>query len=335
MDSPTAESLNGVPSLAHLKNREGVVWKDFRRELKPDFTAVLLNVSFSWTMIGLGVLVFVALNGLKTPPWVPYALVPLAALWFAFWIQSYAAHFHESAHYNFAPGRLNDFLSRIFLTPFSGLDVKSYRVSHWRHHRFLGDLKDTEISYYEALTPSRIAEGFSGFYLLRSALRYLSNYRRIQKESASSRPESPPKGFSFFLPLLYALVVHALILVALFSWVSLAAALAWGCGYFLLGSFLAILRQTLEHRSLKADPKADFRTVPHGPVNRLFGVDLLSRNFGGAGFNRHLLHHWDPTISYTRFDQVEAFLLDTEIREQLERRRTTYWKAFREMFQWR
>ena len=33
----------------------------------------------------------------------------------------------------------------------------------------------------------------------------------------------------------------------------------------------------------------------------------FSRYFGGAGFNRHLLHHLDPSISYTRFDEFERF----------------------------
>jgi len=332
MDPYPKENLNGVPNLTVLKNRDGLVWKDFRRQLKPNFSVVIANILLSWSMIALAVLAFVALNAL--PTWVAYAFIPLGGLWYAFWVQSYSSHFHEAAHYNFAPRHLNDPLARIFLTPFIGLDVKSYRVSHWQHHRFLGDPRDTEISYHEPLTLTRILEGFSGLYLVRSLARYLWNYRRINQPVASARPETS-KPFSFFGPVAYALVVQSLILFLLFRFVSLPAAIAWAFGFFLVGSFLSILRQTLEHRSLDAPGGVDFKKVAHGAVNRLFGVDLLSKNFGGAGFNRHLLHHWDPTISYTRFDELEAFLLQSELHDELERQRTTYWKTFREMFRWR
>lgn len=325
------ERLNGVPNLLVLENPDGLVWKDFRRQLKPNFGVVVANICFSWSMIGLGVLGFAALNSLRIS-WLPYAFIPFGGLWFAFWIQSYSAHFHESAHFNFAPRHLNDSLSRIFLTPFIGLDVKSYRISHWQHHKFLGDPRDTEISYHEPLTLQRILEGFSGIYLLRSLARYLRNYRRLSPMPGSSGEETPKA--SFFWPIVYALCVQSAIVFLLFLFISPAAALAWATGLLLFGSFLSILRQTLEHRSLEAPDGVDFKSVPHGAVNRLFGCDLLSRNFGGAGFNRHLLHHWDPNISYTCFDDLESFLLETAVRDEIERQRTTYWKTFREMFRW-
>ena len=332
MDNYPKESLNGVPNLAVLRNRDDLAWKDFRRQLKPNYAVVVANILLAWSMITLAVLGFTALNALHVY-WLAYAFIPIGGLWYAFWIQAYTAHFHESAHFNFAPRHLNDLLSRIFLTPFMGLDVKSYRISHWQHHRFLGDPRDTEVSYHEPLTPKRILEGFSGLYLLRSLARYLWNYRRINQRPAAPRPEEF-QALHFFGPITYAFVVQALILFLLFRFISLPAALAWGCGFFLFGSFLSILRQTLEHRSLEAPDGVDFKKVSHGAVNRLFGTDLFSRSFGGAGFNRHLLHHWDPTISYTCFDDLEAFLLETEAHDEVERQRTTYWKTFKEMFRW-
>jgi hypothetical protein len=64
--------------------------------------------------------------------------------------------------------------------------------------------------------------------------------------------------------------------------------------------------------------------VPHGPVNRLFGNGALSRTFGNAGYNRHLLHHWDPAVSYTRFDEMESFLMSTELAKVINGARATY-----------
>jgi hypothetical protein len=51
---------------------------------------------------------------------------------------------------------------------------------------------------------------------------------------------------------------------------------------------------------------------------------------GAAGFNRHLLHHWDPAVSYTQFDAMEKFMMQTQYRAMIEARRTTYWKALRD-----
>src|SRR5262249_24697904 len=122
MDPYLNDSLNGVPNIIALTNPDGLAWKDFCRRLKTNFGVVIPNIVFSWSMIALAVLGFAALNLLHVS-WQPYAFIPIGGLWFAFWIQSYSSHFHESAHFNFAPRPLNDSLSRIFLTPFIGLDV--------------------------------------------------------------------------------------------------------------------------------------------------------------------------------------------------------------------
>ena len=67
------------------------------------------------------------------------------------------------------------------------------------------------------------------------------------------------------------------------------------------------LRQTLEHRNNhKKYQKSQLCPKDYG-VNQIFGNNFFSRYFGGAGFNRHLLHHLDPSISSTRFDEFEEF----------------------------
>jgi hypothetical protein len=120
-------------------------------------------------------------------------------------------------------------------------------------------------------------------------------------------------------------VVAAALACGLYS-----TALAWCVAVIVIYPFCNTMRQLLEHRALDAPPDADFTRVAHGPVNRLFGSDPLSRTFGAAGFNRHLLHHWHPAASYTRFDDLEAFLMATPLRPALDAARTTYpatWRA--------
>jgi hypothetical protein len=61
----------------------------------------------------------------------------------------------------------------------------------------------------------------------------------------------------------------------------------------------------------------------------LRGTDWLSVVIGSAGFNRHLLHHWDPSVSYTRFDEMEAFLAETSVAPLMQSRQVTYFSALR------
>ena len=85
-------------------------------------------------------------------------------------------------------------------------------------------------------------------------------------------------------------------------------AIAWTAGFGIFFPFFATIRQILEHRDELAKPGTDFYKQPHGKVSRLFVHHFLSSSFGGAGFTRHMIHHWDPQVSYTRLKDIEDFL---------------------------
>jgi hypothetical protein len=88
----------------------------------------------------------------------------------------------------------------------------------------------------------------------------------------------------------------------------------------------------LEHRDENARRDVDYAHTPHGAINRLFGDGPLASTLGGAGFNRHLIHHWEPQISYTRLREVEQFLMETPAAEDLRHRQTTYVRTFARLF---
>ena len=94
-----------------------------------------------------------------------------------------------------------------------------------------------------------------------------------------------------------------------------------------------MLRPTLEHRDEKARKAVNYFKVPHGIINRLFGDGPIASTLGGAGFNRHLLHHIEPKISYTRLKEFERYLLDTRFKDEIKRHQTTYWETFIELFE--
>lgn len=316
-----ANSLNGMPRILNCANNNGVLYKDFRKTLSIKPKIIIFNMILAWTMIISSIAIFSAIESIVFSI---ILILPLS-LWLSFWMQSYTSHFHEAAHFNIHPDKtLNDLFSDIFLTPFIGLRVKDYRVSHWMHHRFLGLPADTEVSYHKPIGFIQVIEGITGIYLLRTALRYFKNFKDIDSQHASE----DKKSSAFVKTLVLMVAFNLAVSFCLYIFLSTSVALAWLCSVFITGPFLAHLRQTLEHRSFGAQRMMDYTRTEHGPCNRIFGTDFFSKNFGGSGFNRHLLHHLDPSISYTCFDELELFLLDTTVRDFIQDNRSTYLKTF-------
>jgi fatty acid desaturase len=120
--------------------------------------------------------------------------------------------------------------------------------------------------------------------------------------------------------------VHSLLLLSLLALGAWPAALAWCGGMAIFFPVFATLRPLLEHRPAKGDSK--ILVSDRASVTRVFDDGLFARVFGGAGFNRHLLHHWEPSISYTRLADLDRYLSSTSIGSIVDERRTTYRQAF-------
>lgn len=226
---------------------------------------------------------------------------------------------HEAAHFNLAPTRTgNDRLCDLAIGLLIGEPIASYRVTHLDHHRHLGTTRDTERSYFDSLDARWLAECLTGIRPVRVLL------TRSQHSGRSGRMLSPV--------LLGALAVNGTIVVGslLLGWWPLTV--AWVLGIVVFWPLFNTGRQMLEHRGFDASRDVDYTTVDHGPVNRLFGSGPLASTLGGAGFNRHLLHHWDPGVSCTRLADLERFLDGTAARPALAEARTTYLAAARRLW---
>jgi len=134
------------------------------------------------------------------------------------------------------------------------------------------------------------------------------------------------------LVLLGGISAHLAILAALFLTSGCAAALAWVAGVGAVLPFLCALRQLLEHRSLEARGAVDYKAVNRSGYTRLFGAGMLARTFGAARFNRHLLRHWEPSVSCTCFDALKGVFVVVGLGPAMDARRTTYGAAFRALY---
>ena len=319
---------NGAPPYSELVTEDGATWLAYRKTLVPDYARAWREAAFCYLMLLGGFGLHVAANyfwgnrvGLVT--------VPLAAAWVGFWMHALIQFAHEGAHGHLARNRkLNDVLADWLLWPLFALPIRGYRRSHMQHHVHLGDHMDTELSYYECLSPWYFTRAITGIHVAQLVLRRIVRPKGVAPEiELAIGQRSGLSKTEELVALARSVLVHGSIMaIAAFNGLY-GSAVAWLLGFLIMYPAFNSTRQTLEHRSFDSTCDVDFSKVEHGPVNRLFGDDPFSRYFGAAGVNRHLLHHWDPGISYTRLPDMEAFILRTPYANQIRQSRTTYRRA--------
>ncbi len=291
----------------------GMAYKEWRVRLKPRFAMVwrdiLLGYFFLFLFIGASVWIQI-----HYPAWVILNMV-ITVIGTGYFIAYIALFIHEAGHFNIHPDKkINDLLAAIFLCALFGLDIKTYRKIHWQHHVHLGTPQDTEVSYFNSLTPFFLFETLTGLHLLKVMRK---------KNHAHLLTVTMKKNSRIMLGI--GLLINGLILaVSIFTgfW---HIAVIWLAAMLIFFPFFATLRQILEHRSEWAETNVDYTKIPHGKLTRLFVSGPFSSSFGAAGFNKHMIHHWDPQISYTQLRDIEKFLKNCETTKNIvHSSRTSY-----------
>ena len=287
----------------------GQAYANFRKTLMPDYRRVLVDIALGYGALA-GLLVVLA-QADTIPTGIGAAV--LGAVGIGFFVAYLQLFIHEGAHYNLAADRrTNDRIADWLICWQVGTSIAAYRAIHAEHHRHLGKPGDTEVSYRHALTPRFMIEMLTGLHAMRVFASRKSN-AKIQSTQVTR------------VSLLRGLCLHAALLGGLVSAGAWWAAVAWCGGIAVVFPFFAAVRQLLEHRPTEG-------MVDDGDaVTRLFDDSVFGRVFGGAGFNRHMLHHLEPQISYTRLGDLESYLARTSMAATLDARRSTYGGAFLEL----
>lgn len=317
-------SLDDVPR-AELVDSKGRTFAEFRRSLKPRWSRVAFDLVLGYAgLIGTAVAMALAYRAYPTA-WP--AIVLAGGLGFGYWHAYLQLFMHEAAHFNLAPDKKwNDRIASALVAVWIGSDIVTYRAVHWDHHKHHGKTDDTEHQYFSALSARFV---FETLFMIR-ALRLMLAHRSRAKAASANRPTTAKTQGSGRAMLLAGMVLNVAILAGLVLaglW-PIALARIVGVGMFL--PFFVAVRQLLEHRSLEASAAVDYTKEAHGRTTRMFHEGPIGSTFGAAGFTRHLLHHWEPSISYTNLAEVEAFLLDCAVTRELglAEAKTTYVRAF-------
>ncbi|HWP64569.1 MAG TPA: fatty acid desaturase [Candidatus Limnocylindria bacterium] len=313
--------LPGTPSFDGVCAPDGTSFAEFRRTLTPRYAHAWLDLAGRWLLLGGG-FAGMCLASARLGAAAAWLVLP-AAVWIGFWFASIVLFMHEAAHFQLHRDKAtNDRLANLLVCWMTGDDVRSYRALHWQHHLHLGDPEDTEVSYHHAPTLRYALETL----LFVHAWRVLRSHQSTPADGADE-----PRRHARGVPLLRGLVVHGALLAGPLWAGWWPAVAAWVLGVTVGFPYFSALRNQLEHRSLTARSDVDYTKVPHGTVNRMFRRSLFARAFGSVGFDRHLLHHWDPSISYTRFDDLERFLMTTSLAPEIDAARTTYLETWRRL----
>lgn len=303
----------------------GVQYLDFRKSLTPNYPVVWRDI-----LAGHLALILTAagavLMDIYYPSWRVLTII-VSAFLFGYIHQYIQLFFHEAAHFNLAKDRKkNDRLANLFIGSLVGQDIKFYRPIHLMHHRHLGTPEDTEHSYFDALTVRFILESLTGIRVIK----VLTNREKVLQSRPT--PETEKKKSTFGSQVIIGGLLNAAIVLTS-AWLGYwSLSIGWTIGFLIVFPFFGSVRQLLEHRSESALSSIDYSKVPHGQTNRMFGTGIVASTLGAAGFNRHLLHHWEMQISYTRLRDLERFLLATQAAEILKRHNTGYFRTFKRLF---
>ncbi len=307
--APVADPENLPDLRARVRAECGTAYSRFCRSLEPDYAKVRRDILGGYAALAAILIIVGIVPGLVAG----LAAAALGAIGIGYAIAYLQLFIHEAAHYNLAPTKAaNDRLADRLICWQIGTSIAAYRRTHAEHHRHLGGPGDTEISYTNRLTPRFLLEMVTGFH----ALRVFSG--RAGGAETARAPGGARK------PLIVGAAAHLSILAGLLVLGAWPAAIAWIGGIGIFFPLFATLRQLLEHRPAPGQTEG-------AAVTRMFGRDLFSRTFGGAGFNRHLLHHIEPQVSYTRYDALEAWLMGSSIAPALDARRASYGRTFADL----
>ena len=312
-------NLEGI-TFNEVVDNNGNNYSDFRKTLKPNFGLVWRDISLGYILMIATLTTFFFLERAYGITWFTLVGVVIFAFITAFWLAFIQLFVHEAAHYNIHPNKkTNDRLANIFLCLILGVNIKAYRLTHSKHHQRLGQTDDTEHSYFSRLTPLFVIKMFTGIHLL-NVLRSRNKLQNGQNEKSLSQQKTA---------LIAGGMLNFIFLATLAFFGYFLTAATWVATVIVFYPFFATIRQLLEHRGEDYNSDINFYDVNHGKNSRMFKSNIFSFFMGGAGFDRHLIHHWDPEISYTQLKDVELFLEKTErCGSILNASKTTYGKTF-------
>lgn len=312
--------LEGIP-YEEVINDRGKSYAEFRNTLHTNFKTPWVHIFSAILTIFCLILIENFLVQLFFP--LRWAFIIVFSIPTGFFISYLNLFIHEAGHFYLHPNKKkNDLLANIFLCSWMGIEIKVYRKMHWQHHLHLASSSDMENSYFNPLTSRLLLETLTGFYLFKTLI------KKKEKLQLSKSLMTRAKNM-----LVVGMALNILLIFLALNSDRWWLAITWIMAMIIFFPFFFTIRQVIEHRDELAKDDFFFYNNPRARISRIFSGSLFSRLFGPAGFNKHMIHHWDPNVPFSALADIETFLLECKRTEAIiKSSRTTYFSAFRKLF---
>ncbi len=313
-----------LPGLSKLTNGNGELYRDFRKKLKPNYFRIQLSILA--TFLSCIALTVVMISSEMFWLLLIIAVIPLSLLQLRL-----LNVIHEGAHYLLAPNRrANDLFCNVFAGWFFVVAVDQYRITHIEHHRNLGEPGDPENAHMDELDFTWLVSAFSGIRTLKTLL-----LRKKIRHDVTKEREKNSSPSHWLVPFCGGLIHLMILRIIAEDGISFGET-CWIVATYFVTPGLGMLRNLLEHRYVgNVDPSVwDALLDKPGAVKvtpattRTFTKSILSQFYGSMGFTRHLLHHWDPSISFQNLKEVHNFILESSIGSLVASTDTTFTRQF-------
>jgi fatty acid desaturase len=291
----------------------------YLKSLSPKYYKTYINIFLLYVGLFLSISINIYLINFFSSNLANIIFFFINSLFVGLFIHSLQQALHVGLHYELHPvKKINDIIA-YFLGILTGVNVKQARIIHMIHHKRHAEQDDPENSYLFPLTFIKILKFFTTISIIEYCLKIDKNINKDEKLDSSFT-----KKILAFVTLsrVFSIIVHILIVYIIFLNSNLFFALSWVYGFLTFFPFFASLLNIIEHAEEKKDKLNN--TTNSMPVNRLFNRNFFSKYiYASFGAYKHAIHHWDPTVHHTMVDDVEDYLLNTQIRKSVENRKTT------------
>jgi hypothetical protein len=195
---------------SRLVDSRGVPLADFVRDLRPNYGRVCFDIALGFFAL---VIMLGGIALLQSWSVSIFLLTPIAAIWMGYWVAYLHLFLHEGAHWNLAPDRkLSDWLCNLSVGWLVLMDVREYRKVHFQHHRALGTVTDSEISYFFPVNLMFFVKGILGIRLAERWMSYKRQIKADENRAKSAQRQRADRRSGSHLVLLAGVLMHTLII---------------------------------------------------------------------------------------------------------------------------
>jgi fatty acid desaturase len=277
----------------------------------------ILAIATEWT----GVIVAVVLYQRFLHP----MFLPIVVMWIGARQHALAILMHEGAHYLlFKNRRLNAVVSELFLAWPVFITARTYRPSHFAHHRHVNTDKDPDLMRKKSsISEWEFPKSWGALVALLAKDVFGLKTRQLFSdfEDMWDQKSGREQGID---PYAVARILYYVIVLSVVTYFSLwpMFLLLWVLPILTWVKMTMRIRSIAEHFAIENDTYTHTRTTLPTLFERLF---VAPRNI-----NFHIEHHLYPSVPFFRLPQLHAVLMKDAVFQSKAHVTSTYWGVLRE-----